>query len=359
MRWRWRVAALAVAWVFTACDGEKAGPGGTPVGRSAASASTSGQGAVQPTKASAGKLPKTKSSARPAASTATKSTSEARYEKLTDEEVKSDVKPHLGKKEKLAHPPFRGPYGPGLDTIVVVTQKDNGDFGGFVLADRGGKTKRIDLPVLKESWPGESVDAVSFLPQCDGDPEDELVVVSRHRAGKGTATVVSAFDFDGDGFRRLADVEALAARAKTVADVRELLEERTFIIRIDGVPVRILPTSEPKALRTRLAKLMGVEPKEETDTELRFDFAEGKDIEPARFVFTFNDRKVLRKVTIVAVGPDASKRNPTGRKLARWLRTDAGEGEAKEKKTTWQHHGWTFVLDSDSERNGFDITPDG
>lgn len=277
-----------------------------------------------------------------------KSEAAGRYAKLSDEDVAKLVKPHLAKSETVAHPPFQGPYGPSQDTIVVITKKENEDFGGFVLVTHAGTTERKDLPTLQESWPGISVEAIGFVPECDGDSVEELVVISQHRSAKLPATVVSVIDFDGKVFSRLQDVELLAVKAKTVAEVRETLSTSTFVMHIDSVPVRMAPTIRPDALQERLEKLMGVAAKSASDTELAFDYGEKMDTGTASFGFAFNDAKVLQSITVAAKGTGDTKAeglNPTARKLVAWLEKNVGAGTKAENKTTWEHNRWVFVLD--------------
>src|SRR5690606_16387355 len=120
-------------------------------------------------------------------------------------------------------------FGPAQDTIVVITKHENGDFGGFVLVAKGAAMERRDLPILQESWPGERVEALGFVPECDGDSVDELVVISKHRSASASTTVATVIDYDGYVFNRQRDVERLTAKAKTIAEVRETLAARTFL----------------------------------------------------------------------------------------------------------------------------------
>lgn len=289
---------------------------------------------------------------------APKSEAAGRYAKLSDEDVEKLVKPHLAKKETVAHPPYQGPFGPSQDTIVVITKKENEDFGGFVLVTHAGNTERQDLPTLQESWPGISVEAIGFVPECDGDSVEELVVISQHRSAKLPATVVSVIDFDGKAFSRLQDVELLTVKAKTVAEVREALSTSTFVMHIDSVPVRMAPTIRPDAMQDRLEKLMGLAAKNATDTEVAFDYGEKKDVGPASFAFAFNDAKVLQSISIASTATDdvtAEELNPTARKLVAWLEKNVGAGTTAESKTTWEHNHWVFVLDKGANGEKYEL----
>lgn len=323
-------------------------------GASSASSARAATSATLPAPSQATSTRPVRAPASAGSSAAPKPAKKARYQKLTDEEVKETVQPHLPKGAKIAHPPYRGPFGPSQQTVVVITNNDQDDFAGFVLVERKGKTEKMDLPVLQESWPGVSVEALGFLPECDGDPVEELVVISRHKSAGGTATVATAFDFDGESFRRLDDVAMLAAKAKTVSEVRELLETRTFIMHVDGVPVRILPTVRPKPLRAYLEKLMGVEGTW-AEGVLTLAYAEKKGAKPAEFAFTFNASNVLQKITVSAVAEqsdDAAAHNPTGSRLAARLAKEPGKGKVNGTTTTWEHNGWTFVLDAARNEEG-------
>jgi hypothetical protein len=358
-------AGLMVGCLF-GCEPEKVptttGTGTTKVGTSASSGSTPLPSDALPPDASAG----THRAVLPpmASVSASSSTGEkkARYVALSTEEVTKLVLPHLSK-EAVAHPPHRGPFGPSFDTIVVITKKHNGDFGGFVLVTRGGETKKTELPILQESWPGVSVEALGFVSECDGDTVEELVVISKHRAASSSTTVATVIDFDGAAFRRLGDVEALTAKGKTIRDVRETLKTRTFLLHVDGVPIRILPTLRPHALAAHLEKLMGVKPKARTDEQVWFNYAEKPGQDPAQFIFTFNRSKVLTKIVVGAAGEkgDSEKRNPTGNKLATWLEANAGAGKVEGSKTTWKYNGWVFALDkaksADGDHHTLEIRP--
>ncbi len=279
----------------------------------------------------------------------------SRYQKLEQEDIDKLVKPQLVD-ETIAHPPFRGPYGPSLNTVVVLTKKKSEDIGGFVLVERDGKVKKTALPILQESWPGVSVEAMGFVAECDGDKVEELVVISKHRSASGVATVASIIDFDGGSFRKLENVETLAANAKTVGDVRAVLKARTFIMRVDGVPVRVLPTLTPPVVTTRLEKLMGVKANA-TDTEVTFDYTEKQGREPAQFTFSFNDTKVLQKIVVGAAGEesDSKARNPTAAKLASWL-DKAANAKKDGTKTTWTYKQWLFELDESKTADGDNYT---
>lgn len=298
------------------------------------------------------------SAPKPRASTRVPPNKPRRYAPLSDEEVKTLVTPRLAG-EAIAHPPFRGPFGPAQDTVVVITKLENGDFGGFVLVSKGAATERRDLPILQESWPGESVEALGFVPECDGDSVDELVVISKHRSASASTTVATVIDYDGYVFTRQRDVERLTAKAKTIAEVRETLAARTFLMHIDGVPVRMLPTIRPDTTHAYLAKLMGVAAKTNTDAEVAFDYAETSGRAPAQFVFSFNDSKVLTKITIGATHEqgDAEALNPTGRKLVTWLTGKAGDGTTDGTKTSWKLNGWRFVLDRPPGAYTIEISP--
>ena len=295
---------------------------------------------------------------KPRATTTVRPKKPGRYAPLSADDVTKLVTPQLAG-EEIAHSPFRGPFGPAQDTIVVITKKKDGDFGGFVLVAKGATTERRDLPTLQESWPGESVEALGFVPECDGDSVDELVVISKHRSGSASTTVATVIDYDGYTFSRQRDVERLTAKAKTIAEVRETLEARTFLVHIDGVPVRLLPTIRPDTTHAYLAKLMGVTAKTNTDAEVAFDYSEKSGRAPAQFVFSFNDSKVLTKITIGATSADgdAEALNPTGQKLATWLAENGGDSTTDGSKTTWKFNGWSFVLDKTAVAYTIEISP--
>ncbi len=311
-------------------------------------ASTNGTGRAAGT-ASAGT---TRPSGRPPASAAA-TARPARYAALSPDEVRELVNPHLVN-EAIAHPPYRGPFGPSQHTIVVLTKKRGDDLGGFVLVTRGSETKKIELPVLRESWPTVSVEALGFVAECDGDSVEELVVISKHRSGQRSATVATVIDFDGYAFRRLGDVEALVAKAKSVSDVRDGLRTKTFIMRIDGVPVRILPTMRPESIRSHLEKLMGVKSKNKSDSEVWLVFSDKQGREPAEFIFSFNDSRVLQKIVVSAAGEegDSEARNPTAKQLAAWLAKNVGKGSVEGGTTTWTHNAWTFALRQEAGDEG-------
>ena len=164
----------------------------------------------------------------------------ARYKRLSPDEITRFVTPHVDPRDTVMHAPFRGPLGPSADTIVVITQKPNEDLGGFVLFPANGGIQKVELPTLQEAWPGYQVDALAFVPECDGDVAAELVVISKHRTARWPATVATAIDFDGGVFRRMEELDYPLIQARTVDDVRRILRKR-HARALDTPPVKPSP----------------------------------------------------------------------------------------------------------------------
>ena len=165
----------------------------------------------------------------PASPPASSAAAPGAFQQLTEEESRRLVTPHLAG-AKLAHPAFRGPFGPSPQAIVAITTTADAppaDFGGLVVLPDG---KVIKLPALHDHWSGWEVHAVLFE-DVDGDGARELVVLADYVTMIGPEGAVpfsfnSVVRWDGSAFARMPAVEKRLERAPDAAAVRKVLRAR-------------------------------------------------------------------------------------------------------------------------------------
>jgi hypothetical protein len=151
------------------------------------------------------------------------------FQQLTEDESRRLVTPHLAG-AKLAHPAFRGPFGPSSASIVAVTATADAppaDFAGLVVLPDG---KVLKLPALHDHWSGWEVHAVLFE-DVDGDGAKELIVIAEYVTGIGPEGAIPFFynsvvRWDGSAFVRVPAVEKRLERATDAAGVRKVLRAR-------------------------------------------------------------------------------------------------------------------------------------
>lgn len=135
------------------------------------------------------------------------------------------VTPHLAGK-KLAHPAFRGPFGPPGDSIVALTATADGpaELTGFVVLADG---RVLPLPKLHDHWTLWETHAVMFE-DFDSDGAKDLIVIAEYTTGAGPQAAVpffasAAVRWDGQAFVRVPAVEKKIELLGDAAAIRKAL----------------------------------------------------------------------------------------------------------------------------------------
>lgn len=155
------------------------------------------------------------------------------FVKLGPEDEARIVAAHLGAGDSLAHPMFRGNFGPSPDTILVFSHNSaNGpiELKGFALVPDGEGHRKIALPNFADGQYNDSVRALLF-DNLDADPEREILVMGVYIHGIGPDagkpfTMNTALDWDGDAFVELKDVSRKIATLESAAKIREALRAK-------------------------------------------------------------------------------------------------------------------------------------
>lgn len=153
------------------------------------------------------------------------------FSKLTPEEEKVIVVPHLKPGEELAHAVFRGPFGPAPDAIlVIVTTQNEGRtaFSGFVLVPEPGGHRREPLPAFGD-WEAWEVSAI-LLDNLDEDADREPIIMTSYIAGAGPEAAVPFYsnvvlDWNGSAFVRNAELEKKIETLDSAAKIRAALKK--------------------------------------------------------------------------------------------------------------------------------------
>jgi hypothetical protein len=176
--------------------------------------------------ASAAPAPASPPTTAPAPSAAPPPPSTGTFAQLGPADEQRLVTPHLDGK-KLAHPAFRGPFGPAGDNVVALTATADAppaDLAGFVVLADG---RVLPLPRLHDHWSLWEVNAILFE-DVDGDGARDLVVLAEFITGAGPQGAApfhasAVVRWDGRAFVRVPDVEKRLERLGDAAAVKKAL----------------------------------------------------------------------------------------------------------------------------------------
>ncbi|APR81396.1 Hypothetical protein A7982_06743 [Minicystis rosea] len=150
------------------------------------------------------------------------------FTKLSAADELRFVTPHLAGK-KLAHPAFRGPFGPPGDNIVALTSTGEAlpaELAGFVVLADG---RVLPLPKLHDQWTLWELHAILFE-DADGDGAKDLIVIAEYVTGIGPTGAVPFFAnavvrWDGKAFVRVPSVEKRIESLEDAAAIRKALRK--------------------------------------------------------------------------------------------------------------------------------------
>ncbi|MFT3776105.1 MAG: hypothetical protein QM820_62980 [Minicystis sp.] len=148
------------------------------------------------------------------------------FTKLSPAEEQRLVTPHLAGKI-LAHPAYRGPFGPPGDNVVALTATSEAppsELAGFVVLADG---RVLPLPKMHDHWTLWEVHAVMFE-DVDGDGSKELIVLAEYTTGAGPTAAVpfhanAVVRWDGRAFVRVPEVEKRIESLPDAAAIRKAL----------------------------------------------------------------------------------------------------------------------------------------
>ncbi len=147
------------------------------------------------------------------------------FAKLGPEDEARIAAAHLGAGDSLAHPLFRGNFGPSPDTVLLFTHNGaNGPIAlrGVALVPEGEGYRKLELPNFAAGQYNDGVRALLF-DNLDADPEREIIVMGVYIHGIGPEagkpfTMNTALDWDGKTFVEMKDVSQKIATLETAGE---------------------------------------------------------------------------------------------------------------------------------------------
>jgi len=153
--------------------------------------------------------------------------------RLDPDEQARIVAAHLGPGDSLAHPIFRGNFGPSPDTLLVFkTNPAKGpiELSSFALVPEGEGYRKLALPDFAAGQYNDSVRALLF-DNLDLDPEREIIVMGNYIFGAGPQAgqyfrMNTVLDWDGHAFVEVKELSQQIATLEYATQIRKALRAR-------------------------------------------------------------------------------------------------------------------------------------